>query len=622
MSASVKPAVEWGIRAVESGKMLSCELIDDFSRLEALSADWDRLWRADPQAELFQSFAWARAWWQAYRNRFTLCVLCVSDGKRVIGIVPLVRQGDTIVFLSQRQSDYCDILCEENRTEEVLAICFEKLFQLPGWKNCLLRNLKPEGQLLRHWRALPPKIRRRLQVFPGEDCKTILLDKDRSILPSLIQKDHTRRRLNKLRKAGSLTFRHIENRAEAQQQLDYFFQHHVRRHALTGKRSFAESPELRQFLRTLVEELDLTNTLRFGVLELDGRPLAWHLSFQVNGKLAFYQQTFDVEAWDYAPGEVLVHQLLVYAQNHIEREFDFTRGDEPFKARFTTHIRKTYSMHVDRPDLRGKARHFARAGALPLIGFGRSTRSLIKHYPKVFHAYRSARLWLSGSLARIRQDRSGLHGVARECLRIVHLDSRELEVFVAPRGKLCVAASNPGMVAREGQFGDVVDISHEHPGIATAFELPEYRQRFKAGDRFYAIWHGDKFVLGAWASTRRPAEILSVLPGSSFLEEGRHLVAYDCWSVSPDAQDHWKELFGLLSNAAAEKKLSLAICCPVTFPTRAELAQQGFELRYRLLGSRISHRFQAKALVADAGSDAVQAQPVPSFENHLQGSNS
>ena len=80
--------------------------------------------------------------------------------------------------------------------------------------------------------------------------------------------------------------------------------------------------------------LDPSSRLRaFEVLELDGRPFAWHFSFLVNGKFLLYQHTFDLDSWDYAPGEVLLSHLLQFAQEHVTREFDFGSGDEAYKPR-------------------------------------------------------------------------------------------------------------------------------------------------------------------------------------------------------------------------------------------------------------------------------------------------
>jgi CelD/BcsL family acetyltransferase involved in cellulose biosynthesis len=582
-------------------QMLSCELIDDFFRFQQLSSDWDRLWRSDPRGEIFQTFAWARAWWQSYGEGFTLCALSVSDGNRVIGIVPLVRKDDTIVFLGQTQSDYCDIVCEENRTVEVLLASLQKLFQLPGWKKCCLQNLKPEGRLLSHWHALPKKMRGHLQVIPCAECRTILLDGDRAMLTSLIQKNHTRRRLNKLRKAGSLTFRHIETKVEAQVQLGYFLHHQVRRQTLTGRAGPFAAPKFRTFLRTLVDDFDLADRLRFGVLELDGHPLAWHFSFQVNGKLAFYQQTFDVEASDYAPGEVLIHELLRYAQANVEREVDFTRGDEPFKARYTRHIRKTYSMYVDRPEFQRKVRQFGRASVFPLVRFEQRAKGLAKRHPRMFSALRSARLRLSGFLARIQHDRQEEtllqwgHKTISEVLRSTRLDKPERDLFVADYDTTtCTVQWDPNCAATRGQFGNLVDLAREHPEILMPFELPKYRQRLVRGDRVYIAWKGGRPALVAWTATRKPAEVLDLKTVSGVLPGGPYMFMYECWSIGDNAdRGHYRGLLGLLSSEAGSEKRLLGVCCPATSPLlREELILQRFQLRYRMVRPRLSRHFQ------------------------------
>jgi CelD/BcsL family acetyltransferase involved in cellulose biosynthesis len=628
------PSTDIKKKRTKPAQMLSCELIDDFSRLQELSPEWDRLWQADPRGEIFQTFAWARAWWQSYGPAFSLCAISVSDANQVIGIVPLVRRNDTITFLGQGQSDYCDIICEDHRAEEVISASLEHLFQRSGWKKCFLQNLKPGGRVLSHWGKLPRKVRRLLYVIPAEECKTILLEKDRSVLASLIQKDHTRRRLNKLRKAGKLTFRHIESKAEALLQIDSFFQHHVRRHALKGKRSSTENPEFRDFLRALVDEISLTDVLRFGVLELDGNALAWHLSFQVNGKLAFYQQTFDVEAWDYAPGEVLVHQLLLYVQDNVEREFDFTRGDEPFKARFTTHTRMTYSMYVDRPEFHGTIRHLARASTFPLLRLSLDSLSLVKRYPSLFHTYRSIRLWLRGFVARMRHAfqqkqtlRQWRQETTRECLRLFRLDKQEIELFVAgDKNPECTTPSDPTLTGREGRFTDLVDLAHEHPEILPASDVLKYRRRFKS-DQIYMVWLHGKLALAAWAGESEPNEVLNLASDSSILRDGRYLLVYEYWNISSDDRHCYRELLCLLSSAAKTRQVALAVCCPYRSPhLRAELVQQGFQPRYRLVRPRLSRLFQVTVLpspsVPSPGGDPGQPRAFRTFENHFQGSKS
>ena len=108
---------------------LRCEVASDFSELEEVSSDWERLWQADCRAEIFQTLEWTRAWWQSYGHDLTLCSPIVFEGNKVIGILPLVKRGNAVQFLGAPEADYADLLCEEGREKAVVAAALRALFQ-------------------------------------------------------------------------------------------------------------------------------------------------------------------------------------------------------------------------------------------------------------------------------------------------------------------------------------------------------------------------------------------------------------------------------------------------------------------------------------------------------------
>ena len=582
-----------------------CEAVNGFSRLEQFSSDWERLWRTDPEAEIFQSFGWARAWWQGYGHKVTLCSLVVFDADEVIGILPLVKEDESIVFLGGSQADYCDILCENDRITEVLTVALQKLLELPDWKQCAFRNLKLESRILQHWSTLPRELRNYLQIVPGAECHTLLLDRDRDVLVPLLGKRHTRRRLNKLVKAGTLIFRHLETKAEAQIQLGQFFKHQIRRRAFAGKHSAASTPEFQRFLRALVDELDLRSELRFGVLELDARPLAWHISFHVNGKLVLYQQTLDVDAWDYAPGEVLIHQLLLYVQQNAIREFDFTHGNEPFKDRFTTHARKTYSLYLDRPGPLGKLRQLYRATAVPLFRLANSLQHMAKRHDETVRVFRSIRLWASGIRARARFYRRrgilidwGPRAVGGR-IRRVPWRKEQFGLFLhSGNGSVdATDGSDSGLRVSEGRIGDLIDLACKNPQITVVFELWRYRRRLKKGCLLYLVRQGSEVILAAWVATCWPEEFLPLRSGHPPFAPDLMLI-YDLWIVGDVVGGRaYRELLLQLLKVARNRKLNLGICCDLGSRTlSSELMDQGFRQAYRLERGRIGRRFRVTLL--------------------------
>ena len=545
---------------------LRCELIKDFSRLEQLSGEWDLLWRADPDREIFQSFAWARAWWRTFGNRVPLWCFAVFEGDRIIGIVPLVTDGGALTFLGGKHADYGDVLCEQGRTVEVLEAVLENMLQLHGWKECCLHNLKVDGQIFKHLSKLPKRFHRRLQIIPSNPCHTIFLKDGRDSLSVVLGKNHTKRRLNKLRKSGTLTFRHVETKAETEQQLTEFFRHRRRRRALAGK---ASAPS--QFCtleRNLIDELD-SRELRFGVLELNGRPLAWHISFQLGRKLLFYQQTFDVDAWDYSPGEVLIHELLCYAEENRLEEVDFGQGDEPFKKRFTTDTRQLYSLYIEPASIAGQLRRILRAGTILPLSLRRWLEKVAKSHAPTFQRFRSLRLWLTGALTRLgRRYRLSFFGrIARRALRRMarFLGSRPPQPRLYSLDQLLLGQrglerANSDLLVREGGLGDLIDLSLEHPEVVVPSELAAYKQRLKQGDRVYLVQRKEEVVLIGWTRMWKPDDFSH----SKFDVADCPMMRLDeCWLL-PEVpeRDQCRKLVCELLKEAQSKGLELAISCP------------------------------------------------------------
>jgi len=329
---------------------IRCEVVAEFTRLEQLSSDWEKLWSADIGSEIFQDFAWIRAFWKAHGHTLLLCSPVIYYEERVVGILPMVARGHKLEFLGAPESDYNDLLCEESWVEKVLPAALGALLKLPiNWKSCTLDNLPARSRIVRHLGGLSCDLRKHLQLIFRCSCPIILLDdKGQEVLTRLLQKESLRRHRNKLKKLGRLTFRHLERRAEIRQHLNGFFQQHIERLEMTARKSHFLEPETRHFYETLVADLDPLCRLRFGVLELDGRPIAYHFGFQVNRKFIWYQPTFNVDYWDYSPGEVLLGELLQYVQGNGIREFDFTVGGEAYKRRFANHIRQNFTLYCDR----------------------------------------------------------------------------------------------------------------------------------------------------------------------------------------------------------------------------------------------------------------------------------
>jgi CelD/BcsL family acetyltransferase involved in cellulose biosynthesis len=610
--------------ACDDTRVERCEVVTDFHRLEEFWSDWQRLWETDPRAEVFQTPEWAKAWWKTFGPRHTLCTVVVFASDEVTGIVPLVRQGSSLRFLGTPEADYADIVCEDHQAAEVLTAALRAIGQsVPGWQECRFEHLSKHSRLVRHYADLPSDVRGRLHLVPAECQQTIIFRHRRDeVFKALLGKHHTKRLQNKLRKAGALRFRYLETCADADEQLPEFFRHHVRRHAAIGRWSAYADPEVREFLRAAIHEVGPERRVRFGVLELDGRPLAWALGFEVNGKFLLYQHTFDMDAGHFTPGEVLLWNTLEYARDHVAREFDFGKGDELYKDRFANYSRQTYSMFLEPAGMRGDLRGLGRSlqgrvqpGLSKLKELAKSQRSTLR-------AYRSARMWMLGTLGRMRQARKngtlvqyGFHWV-KEVFGKSIWSRRSSDVFALDASQLpSGGAASVGTTARENrtevrfvQLGELVDLAWDHPEILSLNELSDCRQRLKNGDFPYIVQEKSEVLLVGWAASRCPAGEAEMNEAASNSE----LMVDEFWRArGRDLSAPYRALLTFLGQEAARRNKKLLVHCSAKqAQLRKELQLVGFRPKFRTTHYRIFCRFRRDSVSACANTALQPSQPV------------
>ncbi len=451
---------------------LRAEIVTDFSRLEALAGDWERLREAGRRPEAFQTFGWARAAWRTLEPERTLATVVVHAGGEVAGVLPLTLEGRTLGFLASRQSDYNDLLADPASAAVVLEVALDALLapDAPAWRECSLQNVPQDSNLAVSLRSLPWRLRARFVSGWFIPCPTLVIEGDRDeVLRPLIGKNSLKRHQKKLARRGEVSFRHIEDREEARSHLPTFFQQHIRRRAMAHDVSQMLDPEQRAFYEALVEELDPASTLRFGVLEVDGRPVAYHFGFQSDRKLIWYKPAFDIDLWDDGPGEVLVRQLLIYCQTADVREFDFTIGAVGFKSRFANEVRLNQTVTVHRSPAPALARRSLVAG-----------RDWIVRRPRVRGWFREGKAHADRVLA-LRPRRGA---------------RRHHEAVGGAPGADAIAV-------REGSLGDLADLNVFYPSEVSPDDLHLARRRFKDGHQLFLGTQGEAVTQYAWLGDGR-----------------------------------------------------------------------------------------------------------------------
>jgi len=363
------------------------DFISDFERINALHNDWARLWSLSPCREVFGTLEWSRACWRAYGKGRRLSAAIISRGQTVVGIWPLALNGRRLEPVGTPHSDYNDMLCDPKDAARALAAVLLSLRSGPiSWKKGAVENIPEGGNLWRAASELLEERRLSLCLTRGSICSKILFDgQEDFIAERVLGNKHLKRKEKRLSSLGKLEFSHLEDRAEIRELLPDFFRQHLGRRALLGERSmFCEERE-RFFYQCLIDEFDPRSVLRFGVLRLDGKPIGYHLGFEIDNKLTSYKPTFEASLAKWSPGEVLFKKVFEYVAERKLRECDLTIGVEGFKNRFANVMGRNWNLF------------FFPSGLWGVAGLQyERTRVWIRKHPSLYSALRPLRSLIRG----------------------------------------------------------------------------------------------------------------------------------------------------------------------------------------------------------------------------------
>ena len=339
---------------------------------------WDRLAGLNPWSTPFSSWAFQRAWWDAYGGSAHDQTLVVSDASRneadPVAIVPLmhrheveptdidtaskIRHGDrspltpvpptakAIFFGASYHADYATVLADPADLAGVSAALVEHLAAAETadpnhpepWDVVDLRRLRcgdPAGEALaaafgrvemRHGWTLNLEREEVCPVvtFPaGVDFEGFLATLDKK------SRHEIRRKLRRAEAAGEVL---LAESPDPLRDLEDFIDLHQRRWGPDGLfPPTAGGDASRVFIRRLFEENGPDGPVRLSFLTVGERRIAAGIHVATDDTWMFYNAGIDPDARELSPGVLLAARYVAGALEAGMRRFDFLRGDEPYK---------------------------------------------------------------------------------------------------------------------------------------------------------------------------------------------------------------------------------------------------------------------------------------------------
>ena len=315
------------------------------AELTQLGPEWQRLASECYAATVFQTYEWNAAWWQHFGRvpgRSLRVVTFRGPAGELVGLAPLMTSFwyatplRRLSFLGTGTSDYLDVLAAPGWEEAVSEGLYGYLQNVGGWQIADFQQLR-EGGFLRERR---PAEGSALDSFEadGEACPYLALPSEWDMLLQGLGKK-TRSNIGYydrgLHKVYAVEIGPVTDEGELDEQLDRLFELHQRRWNQRWLPGVFGGKRVQAFHRDAARRLLAKDWLRLFSLRLDGVTQASLYCFAYGDRLCYYQGGFEPTLARLSLGTVLTARAMQTAIAEGRQIFDFLRGDEPYKAKWT-----------------------------------------------------------------------------------------------------------------------------------------------------------------------------------------------------------------------------------------------------------------------------------------------
>jgi CelD/BcsL family acetyltransferase involved in cellulose biosynthesis len=341
---------------------------DEFS-----GEEWDALVARTPGATPFSSWAFHRAWWDAYSanaHEETLAVVAADapPGAAPVAIVPLMHRHEVepsdalthtrmrhgrdlaltpvpptataVFFGASYHADYATILADPADLPAVAAATADYLAgpDADDWDVVDLRRLRcadPAGDhLAAALGALEMANAWTMNVEREDVCPVVTFPEGidmEGFLSTLGKKErHEIRR--KVRRAQAVGEVRLEDSSRPLDDLETFIVLHQKRWGDDGLFPPTQGgAQSRVFIRRLFELFGPDGPLRLTFLTVGGRCVASGIHFETADSLLYYNAGVDPDARDLSPGVLMIHAYVSRALANGTPRMDFLRGNESYK---------------------------------------------------------------------------------------------------------------------------------------------------------------------------------------------------------------------------------------------------------------------------------------------------
>ncbi len=339
-------------------------LTHDPDVLHELADFWYILVDENPRSSVFMNHAWMTAWWDAFGHDRRLWLFQIRNRNgQLVGIAPLVEEARIKGPISWRrlsllgtdivEPDHMGLVSHPDHEDAVAQVLAEELIKRrEEWETLYMAGIWPTAPIRKAMHLSGMDVREQ----ENSPCPYTELPHDwETYYHDFMGKDlrkKYRRYTNRLNRdyPDQVSFRAITDPKDLDRSFDLLAEHHQSRMSQKGLTYNAfESEQLREFHCSVGQHFLLNRWMHFHALSVGGRDVAFLYCFHFKDRIYDYQSGFDVDFSRYSPGHLITAYSIREAIRKGISEYDMLLGPEPYKSRYTSHVRRDINMEITSP---------------------------------------------------------------------------------------------------------------------------------------------------------------------------------------------------------------------------------------------------------------------------------
>jgi CelD/BcsL family acetyltransferase involved in cellulose biosynthesis len=335
---------------------LSAGVIRTNAELRSIEEEWKEVFRRTRCDNTFLSFEWMSEWWNHLGQDHQLFVVTVRDEKgHLAALAPLyISSGPLRIrrlgFLGDRLvgSDYLDIIVDDTfMPTAIVCVCRLILEHRREWDYLELSDIRADSIAATVFRTTLESCGMTPRALFSSMCPYVRLPETPEVFAANLDpvlRQNMKRRSRALSREGSVEFCTIRDAREIESAFDDLLRLHQARFGVRGCESAFLDPRVRAFHRGTLKSLSQAGCVRIRLLKLQGRTIAVLYGFSIRQKLLSYQCGIDPSYSRFGVGKLLISFALEDEIRNHGSEFDFLRGNEPYKTDWATGTRQLYTL--------------------------------------------------------------------------------------------------------------------------------------------------------------------------------------------------------------------------------------------------------------------------------------